>query len=74
MKWTKGFLFAATALVWLCCSGIAAAQVSWSKRNYESLAPANSSKTIPPGTHITAQNWQQYKEFHAGWNAGTVGG
>jgi hypothetical protein len=64
MKSTKALLLAAAALVWICSTGVAGAQaVSWSEQSYDALVPANSSKTIPPGTRITAQNWQQYKDF-----------
>jgi len=63
MKSTKTLLLAAAAVAWLLCPLVANAQVSWSEQGYDSLAPASSSKTIPPGTRITAQNWQQYKDF-----------
>jgi hypothetical protein len=64
MKWTKSLLLTAAALLWICSTGIAGAQVaSWSEQNYDSLVSENSSKTIAPGTRITAQNWQQYKDF-----------
>jgi hypothetical protein len=36
---------------------------SWDESNYHQLAPADSSETVAPGTHITMQNWQQYKKF-----------
>jgi len=38
-------------------------QVPWDQANYDQLASADSSETIPPGTHINMQNWQQYKKF-----------
>ena len=63
MKSTKALFLAAAALLWLCWSGIAAAQVGWNQQSYGHLVSADSSKTIPPGTRITAQNWQKYKEF-----------
>jgi Protein of unknown function (DUF1329) len=63
MKPTTMFLLAVTTTLWLCCPGIAAAQISWSEQNYDSLASAESAATIPPGTRITSQNWQQYKDF-----------
>jgi hypothetical protein len=31
--------------------------------DYQGLADATSSATIPPGTTITVENWQQYKQF-----------
>ncbi len=46
--------------------GIAAtaeAQINFDKANYDAMASADSSDTIPPGTRITLQNWQQYKKF-----------
>src|SRR5579885_354195 len=30
---------------------------------YNTLAPADSKETIPPGTKITLQNWQKYRQF-----------
>ncbi|HEV3109471.1 MAG TPA: DUF1329 domain-containing protein [Candidatus Binataceae bacterium] len=63
MRVIRDLVLIIVGLVWLCWSGIAAAQVSWSQPSYDSLAPADSSKTIPPGTRINAQNWQQYKDF-----------
>ncbi len=64
MKRTKPFVLAAVATVWLCCTGVAKAQpIAWSESNYDSLASGNSPATIAPGTVITAQNWQKYKEF-----------
>jgi hypothetical protein len=59
----RGFLLSAAGVLWLCASGLAAAQVSWSQQSYDSLVSADSSKTIAPGTRINAQNWQQYKDF-----------
>jgi Protein of unknown function (DUF1329) len=63
MKSTTALLLAAVVLVWVGCPGLATAQVGWSEQGYDNLVPANSSKTIPPGTIITAGNWQQYKDF-----------
>src|SRR6185437_16872968 len=64
MKSTRPLWLAAAALVWIYCTGVAGAQaVGWSEQSYDALAPSNSSKTIAPGTHINAQNWQQYKDF-----------
>src|SRR5579885_2064296 len=39
------------------------AVVMWDQASYDQLAAADSSDTIPPGTKITMQNWQQYKKF-----------
>ena len=46
--------------------GVAAtahAQINFDKANYGAMASADSSDTIPPGSRITIQNWQQYKKF-----------
>jgi Protein of unknown function (DUF1329) len=65
MKRTHIFLAAAAILVWLCCPAVATAQVEvgWSQQNYNSLVSADSSRTIAPGTRITAQNWRPYEDF-----------
>ncbi len=63
MKPTTTFLLAAAATIWLCYPVAAAAQISWNEQQYDSLASVDSAATIPPGTRITAQNWQQYKDF-----------
>jgi hypothetical protein len=36
---------------------------SFNQAAYDSIAPANSTETIPDGTRVTAQNWQQYQKF-----------
>ena len=51
--------------LWL--SGVAAAQLVYDVANYKALADADSAETIPPGTKITLQNWQQYKKFMPMW-------
>src|SRR5690348_13025015 len=38
-------------------------QIPWDQKSYDQLAPADTSETIAPGTHINMQNWQQYKKF-----------
>jgi hypothetical protein len=63
MKGRSTFLLIAAALVWVCYAGIAAAQVSLDQASYDALVSADSSETIPPGTQITMQNWQQYKNY-----------
>lgn len=64
MKGRSTFLpLAAAALAWLCFTGSAAAQVPLDEQSYDALVSADSSETIPPGTKITMQNWQQYKKF-----------
>jgi len=64
MRLTKRIPLIAAALIWLCSNGIAAAAyMDWSEQSYASLTSADSASTIPPGTKITSQNWQQYKDF-----------
>jgi len=43
--------------------GAAQAQINYDPANYAAMVSADSSDTIPPGTQITLQNWQQYKKF-----------
>ena len=38
-------------------------QVPMDAKSYDQMVSADSSETIPPGTKITMQNWQQYKKF-----------
>ena len=38
-------------------------QLKFNPQNYTSLVDATSPDTIPVGTKITAQNWQQYRRF-----------
>jgi hypothetical protein len=45
----------------------AQAQLTYDVANYQALADADSAETIPPGTKITLQNWQQYKKFMPMW-------
>jgi hypothetical protein len=63
MLTSKRVLLIVAALVWASWSGAAAAPIDWSQQGYENLTSADSPSTIPPGTKITAQNWQQYKNF-----------
>jgi len=49
------------ALILFTCS-VEAAE-AFDLADYQGLADANSSATIPPGATITAGNWQQYKQF-----------
>lgn len=42
-----------------------ASELQWDSRVYDSLASADSSDTIEPGTKITLQNWERYKRFMA---------
>jgi Protein of unknown function (DUF1329) len=57
-SWVIGALIVA-----LMTTGVANAQISFDEATYTSMADASSSATIPPGTTITLQNWQQYKQF-----------
>ncbi len=36
---------------------------SFNRAAYDTLAPADSTESIPDGTRITAQNWHQYEKF-----------
>jgi hypothetical protein len=52
------------ALTCLLVGRVAVAQeLQWDPKVNDSLVPADSSATIPPGTKITLQNWQRYKNF-----------
>jgi uncharacterized protein DUF1329 len=51
----------------VCLGRPAAAQITYDLANYRALADADSPETIPPGTKITPQNWQQYKKFMPIW-------
>src|SRR5690349_5482975 len=65
----KGRVLIFTAIVglaWLICQRSTAAQAAgfvYNDEEYQSLADASSPDTIPPGTKITVDNWQQYKKF-----------
>ena len=50
-------------LLGVSVAGIARAQMKFDPGAYTALADADSSDTIPVGTQITLQNWQQYKKF-----------
>ena len=45
----------------------AAAEMMFDPQHYKELVDASSSETIPPGTKITVQNWQQYRRFMPMW-------
>jgi hypothetical protein len=47
----------------LTIAGAANAQISYNEGIYTSMAEASSSATVAPGTTITLQNWEQYKQF-----------
>ena len=53
----------AVALIYLLNPAAARAQVSFNEDSYRQLADWSSPDTIPVGTKITLQNWQQYKKF-----------
>ena len=44
-------------------AGAAQTPINYDPANYAAMVSADSSDTIPPGTRITLQNWQQYKKF-----------
>jgi hypothetical protein len=44
-------------------AGMAQAQIKFDPAAYTALASGDSSDTIPEGTRITLQNWEQYKKF-----------
>jgi hypothetical protein len=46
----------------IACAALAA-EDSYDSAAYKSLADANSTQTISPGTSITVENWQNYKQF-----------
>ena len=50
-------------ILWLMASAVFAGGIQFSPQLYSALADASSPATIPPGTRITVQNWQQYKQF-----------
>ena len=55
-------------------AGAANAQISFDPQTYRQMADANSASTIAPGTKITLQNWQQYKQFMPLWLQAAYGG
>jgi hypothetical protein len=48
-------------------AGAAAAEMMYDPQHYHDLVDTSSPNTIPPGTKITLQNWQQYKNFMPLW-------
>jgi len=56
-------LMAAVVLAPVAASAQQVATETFNRAAYDTLAPAGSSETIPDGTRITAQNWQQYQKF-----------
>src|SRR5579875_511292 len=63
MRRIKALLLVVTAICVLCPAIAGAQAVPWSEQAYSTLIPSDSARTIPPGTMITMQNWQQYKDF-----------
>src|SRR5579871_943428 len=59
--WRSAAAAAAGVMLMAGLCGAAAAQFNYSDQAYRSLAGVNES--IPPGTKITTQNWQQYRRF-----------
>jgi hypothetical protein len=58
-----GMLTSGLLLTWLWSSAMAQETVMWDAKNYDALVAADSPDTIPPGTKITMQNWEKYKNF-----------
>ena len=59
-------LAVAMAAVLVSTATVVAQQVAtdtFNRAAYDTIASANSSESIPDGTRITAQNWQQYQKF-----------
>jgi len=59
-------LAVAMAAVLVSTTTVVAQQVAtdtFNRAAYDTIASANSSESIPDGTRITAQNWQQYQKF-----------
>ncbi len=63
MRLRLSWAFSCALLLALSAAGAAQAQIKWDEANYGAMAKADSTETIPPGTQITLQNWQQYKKF-----------
>src|SRR5271155_3217620 len=59
------------SLAIFCVLSVAAvtarAEMVFDEANYKALADDPSPDTIPIGTKITLQNWQQYKKFMPVW-------
>ncbi|HEV3110448.1 MAG TPA: DUF1329 domain-containing protein [Candidatus Binataceae bacterium] len=59
-----GVLLGTFLVAWFSSSALAQVeQVPWDNKSYDQLLPADSPDTIPPGTKINMQNWQNYKKF-----------
>jgi hypothetical protein len=56
-------LLLALGLAWGSLRAAHAAGSSFDPADYKALAEADSPQTIAPGTKITVENWQQYKQF-----------
>jgi len=52
-----------TALTASTALGQQFATDTFNRAAYDTIAPADSTESIPDGTHITARNWRQYKKF-----------
>jgi hypothetical protein len=52
-----------TALTASAALGQQVATDTFSRAAYDTIAPADSTASIPDGTHITARNWHQYEKF-----------
>lgn len=56
-------VLAAALITPLPAIGQQVATETFNRSAYDTIASAGASESIPDGTHITAQNWQQYKKF-----------
>jgi hypothetical protein len=64
LKAMRGLMLIAGLAAFISLSTrVAQAQIVFSEDAYHQLADADSPDTIPVGTKITLQNWQQYKKF-----------
>lgn len=59
----NGLFVGAVLLGFIAQLAHAQTAVSFDPSNYAALASADSKATIPVGTKITLQNWQQYRQF-----------
>ena len=69
MKKRSASLLTGIVVGLLICAlaGAAAAEMMYDPQHYHDLVDTSSPNTIPPGTKITLQNWQQYKNFMPLW-------
>ncbi len=63
MRLKLSYSLLAAAVLTFGIAGAAQAQMKYDPANYAAMVPADSTESIPPGTKITLQNWQQYRKF-----------